>query len=1522
MNGERPSASPKIRSPVDRSDAGAARSRPGDSAADDRRPDAGLSRLIRRVPPDEALRAALEGARLERLIVEPDARRWIVRLAAPRLLPVEPLLAWEAALQAALPEPAEVELDIRIDPPPSFPDAADAFRGVLLSYLKARRPALARALVDIVLDGPGRIGGDETLEANGERREGSCERPAAVAVKLIVDPVFAPALSDDALAEDASRVLSRYTGIKPRVIVETLAEDAAEAAFETRREVLRELAQSALESAASRIASVETKRAPEAQALEAAPAPGAMNGGGTGGGRAPADVGAAVDRSGVRVVLGRPIREEPKPLAFITEADGRAVAEGRIFALERRALRGGTTLLTLKITDGESALAVKAFLRSAEDVQAAETLDVGDTIRMRGTVAYDAYERDLVLTASDVSLVPASGRADRAPKKRVELHLHTAMSAMDAPLPVEDAVRQAKAFGHGAVAITDHGVVQAFPEAYEAGKKYGVKIIYGMEAYLVDDETVIVLGGDRARRLADDVYVVFDVETTGLSPEYDTIIELGAVKIEGGAVTARFQSFAAPLRPLPPKITELTGITEAMLKDAPPLAEVLADFRAFAEGATLVAHNARFDLGFLRSGLARVGLPPLEGPAIDTLGLSRYLLPDLKNHRLDTLAQYYGVALEQHHRAADDAAATGEILLRMIAELVRRGIDTQGALMDVRDAQAYAKGRPKHVTIWVESETGLRNLYRLVTRSHLETFHRVPRVTRRDLTAHREGLIVGSACDEGELFDAALNESLEALVERTAFYDVVEVMPIDAYRPRVDADDAEADPIIREAIEKLVAAAEIAGKPVIATGNVHHLEPKDVIFRRILLANQNGVRTKDPERIRPLFFRTTEEMLAEFAFLGADKAQAIVVDNPNAIAERIPDLKPFPDDLYTPVIEGAEAEIRRIATERARERYGDPLPSVVAERLERELRSIIDGGYAVIYLIAQKLVQKSLEDGYLVGSRGSVGSSLAATMLGITEVNPLPPHYVCPNCRYSAFIEDGSIKSGFDLPEKSCPQCGTPLHRDGHDIPFETFMGFKGDKVPDIDLNFSGEYQPQAHKYTEALLGASSVFRAGTISTVAEKTAYGFVRKYLEERGETRRKAEIDWLAQGTAGVKRTTGQHPGGLIVVPRHMDVHAFTPLQRPADDPRAETITTHFDYHALSGRLLKLDILGHDDPTVLRMLQDLSGIDPRTLPPTDPQVMALFRGTEVLGENLGLEAIDVRTGTLGIPEFGTRFVRGMLEETRPTTFAELVQISGLSHGTDVWLGNAQELIRSGTAELKDVIGCRDDIMVTLIYRGLEPSQAFRIMESVRKGKGVPPADQEAMRQKGVPEWYIESCQKIKYMFPKAHAVAYVMMAVRIAYFKVYHPLLFYATYFSVRADDFDLSLVQAGEEAVKAKIVEILGKGAEATAKEKNVLTVLEVVYEMLRRGFRFHPLDLYRSHATRFIPHEDGLIPPFTALAGLGESAAVSIDRARADGPFLSVEDFHSRTRLSKTLVEELRALGVFGDLPETNQMTLF
>lgn len=1217
------------------------------------------------------------------------------------------------------------------------------------------------------------------------------------------------------------------------------------------------------------------------------------------------------------LTIGYPFDDEPTPIKEIEDEERRVCVQGTVFKAEIRQLRSGRTLLTFNLTDYTDSISAKIFARDKEDVAKLEQIKNGIWVRVRGSVQFDTFARDLVIMVNDLREVDVPKKKDTAEEKRVELHLHTAMSAMDGVVSPGKMVQRAAEWGHPAVAITDHGVVQAFPEAFSAGQKHGIKVIFGVEAYIVDDGVPIVVR-PAPRSLKDDTYVVFDVETTGLSVVSDTIIELAGVKIKNGEVIDTFESFANPHRKLSAFTSELTGITDEMLIGAPEIEEVLMRFREFIGDSVLVAHNASFDMGFLQRGFENIGLEPVTNPVLDTLELGRALYPGLRNYRLNTLCAKFNIRLEQHHRAVHDAEATGQLLWKMVSDCLDRGLTRLDELNDSAGERDLTRIRPFHAVILVKNETGLKNLYKLISLSHLKYFHRVPRIPRSELVKHRDGLIIGSGCEQGELFEAALQKSPQDAEEIARFYDYIEIQPVDINRHLVDNGLVESEDRLREVNRLLVQIGEKLGKPVVATANVHYLDEWEGIYRKILVSNQSGFRKK--VELPSAHFRTTDEMLAEFSYLGEEKAREVVIEAPRQIAEQVKELRPFPDRLFTPIIEGAEEELRNICYKTAKEIYGDPLPKIVKDRLEKELGSIIKHGFAVIYLISQKLVTRSLADGYLVGSRGSVGSSFVATMSSITEVNPLPPHYVCPECRYSEFITDGSVASGFDLPDKNCPTCGSKLKKDGHDIPFETFLGFKGDKVPDIDLNFSGEYQPRAHRYTEELFGKEFVYRAGTISTVAQKTAYGYVKKYEEEYGLRLRGAEIDRLVEGCTGVKRTTGQHPGGLMVIPQNKEVYDFTPIQRPADDMKSTTITTHFDYHAMEEQLLKLDILGHDDPTVIRMLQDLTGVKLEEISLSDPKVMRLFSSTEPLG--VTPEEIGSTTGTLGIPEFGTRFVRQMLEDTRPKTFGELVRISGLSHGTDVWLNNAQELIRNKTAVLSEVISTRDDIMVYLIYKGMEPAVAFKIMEKVRKGRGVSEEEAELMRSYDVPEWYIESCRKIKYMFPKAHATAYVMMAVRIAWFKVYYPIQYYATYFTVRADDFDLELVLKGPEVVRKTISQIEEKGNAATAKEKGLLTVLESVREMMARGFQFKSLDLYKSDATRFLVDGDQLLPPFLSVSGIGENAAKNLVKAREEGPFLSIEDLQKRSRVSSTVIEVLRSFGCLEDLPESNQLTLF
>jgi DNA polymerase III subunit alpha, Gram-positive type len=1224
------------------------------------------------------------------------------------------------------------------------------------------------------------------------------------------------------------------------------------------------------------------------------------------------------------LVIGLTIRDDTefKRLEEIIDEERRVAIEGYVFSAETKELRSGRTLLTFKITDYTSSIMVKMFSRDKEDAAQFTRVKKGMWLKVRGSIQNDTFVRDLVMIGNDINELKAPTRQDMAPEneKRVELHLHSPMSQMDAVSSVSALVGQAKKWGHKAIAITDHAVAQSFPEAFSAGKQNDIKILYGVEANLVDDGVPIAYNSAH-RKLADDTYVVFDVETTGLSAVYDTIIELAAVKIKNGEVIDRFESFANPHKPLSATIINLTSITDDMLQDAPEVEAVLKRFHRWAEDAVFVAHNASFDMGFLNVGYKKVGLEKAANPVIDTLELGRLLYPELKNHRLNTLAKKLDVELTQHHRAIYDAEATGYILLKMLRDAAEKEIEYHDQLNDhMGKGNAYQRSRPHHCTLLAQTDVGLKNLFKLISLAHLQYFYRVPRIPRSQIEKYREGILIGSACDKGEVFEGMMQKGPEEVEKFAEFYDYLEVQPKEVYQHLMELELIKDEKSLEEIIENIVKLGDKLDIPVVATGNVHYLNPNDKVYREILVRSQGGANPLNRHKLPDVHFRTTDEMLDAFSFLGKEKAKEIVVHNTNKIADMIDEVKPIKDELYTPKVEGAEDEIRNMSYKMAKQIYGDSLPEIVEARLEKELNSIIGNGFSVIYLISHKLVKKSIEDGYLVGSRGSVGSSFVATMTEITEVNPLPPHYICPNCKHSEFFNDGSVGSGFDLPDKNCPNCDAVYIKEGQDIPFETFLGFKGDKVPDIDLNFSGEYQPLAHDYTKVLFGEDYVYRAGTIGTVADKTAFGYVKGYQQDHNLQLRGAEIERLATGCTGVKRTTGQHPGGIIVIPDYMEIFDFTPIQFPADDRKSEWRTTHFDFHSIHDNVLKLDILGHDDPTVIRMLQDLSGIDPKTIPTDDPEVMKIYSSTESLG--VTEEQIMCKTGTLGIPEFGTRFVRQMLEDTKPTTFSELVQISGLSHGTDVWLGNAQELIHNKICTLPEVIGCRDDIMVYLIYQGLEPSLAFKIMESVRKGKGLTEDMETEMRKNEVPEWYIDSCKKIKYMFPKAHAAAYVLMGVRVAYFKVHHPILYYAAYFTVRAEDFDLDSMAKGSNSIRAQIEDINAKGLEASNKEKNLLTVLELALEMCERGFSFQTVDLYRSSANEFIIEGNSLIPPFNAIPGLGTNAAFNIVKAREEGEFLSKEDLQKRGKVSKTILEFLDQQGCLESLPDQNQLSLF
>jgi len=1219
--------------------------------------------------------------------------------------------------------------------------------------------------------------------------------------------------------------------------------------------------------------------------------------------------------------IGKPIHvENIKPIETIIEEEFKVAIEGVIFDINIKELKSGRHIVELKVTDYTDSLVLKMFTRkNKDDLNHFKALSVGKWVRAQGRIEEDTFVRDLVMMMSDIEEIKKTPKQDKAEEKRVEFHLHSSMSQMDGIPNISAYVNQAAAWGHKAIAVTDHNVVQAFPDAHSAAEKNGIKMIYGMEGMLVDDGVPIAYK-PTDRNLKEATYVVFDVETTGLSNQYDQIIELAAVKVKDGEIIDKFERFSNPHEKLSETIINLTHITDDMLVDAPEIEEVLTEFKEWVGDAIFVAHNASFDMGFIDTGYERLGFGPSTNGVIDTLELSRTINTEYGKHGLNFLAKKYGVELTQHHRAIYDTEATAYIFIKMVQQMKELGVTNHKDInKKLSNEDAYKRARPTHVTLIVQNQDGLKNLFKIVSASLVKYYYRTPRIPRSLLNEYREGILVGTACDEGELFTAVMQRDQSEVEKIAKYYDFIEVQPPKLYQDLIDRELIRDTETLYEIYDRILKAGESTGIPVIATGNAHYLFEHDAIARKILIASQPG-NPLNRSTLPEAHFRTTDEMLDEFHFLGEDKAYDIVVKNTNELADRIEKVIPIKDQLFTPRMEGANEEIRELSYTNAKKLYGDDLPQIVIDRLEKELDSIIGNGFSVIYLISQRLVKKSLDDGYLVGSRGSVGSSFVATMTEITEVNPLPPHYICPHCKTSEFFDDGSVGSGFDLPDKTCETCGGELIKEGQDIPFETFLGFKGDKVPDIDLNFSGEYQPHAHNYTKVLFGEDKVFRAGTIGTVAEKTAFGFVKGYLNDQGIHKRGAEIDRLVKGCTGVKRTTGQHPGGIIVVPDYMDIYDFTPIQYPADDQSASWMTTHFDFHSIHDNVLKLDILGHDDPTMIRMLQDLSGIDPKTIPVDDKETMQIFSSPASLG--VTEEDILCKTGTFGVPEFGTGFVRQMLEDTKPTTFSELVQISGLSHGTDVWLGNAQELIRSGICDLSSVIGCRDDIMVYLMYAGLEPSMAFKTMESVRKGKGLTDEMIDAMKANDVPDWYLDSCLKIKYMFPKAHAAAYVLMAVRIAYFKVHHPLYYYAAYFTIRASDFDLITMIKDKESIKNTVKDMYSRYMDLGKKEKDVLTVLEIMNEMAHRGFKMQPISLEKSQAFDFIIEDDTLIPPFIAVSGLGENVAKRIVEAREDGPFLSKEDLNKKAGLSQKIIEYLDDLGSLPDLPDKAQLSIF
>ena len=1233
----------------------------------------------------------------------------------------------------------------------------------------------------------------------------------------------------------------------------------------------------------------------------------------------------AEQKAKAKVLMGKPIpkRADVTPMNELTLESGNVTLEGEVFAVSSREIaKYGSAVLSFDMTDSTGSVRVSRFLRAEDDQTIVGLIHEGMWLRVQGKINYSKYDEDMVLEPRNIVQGEKVIRPDNAPEKRVELHLHTRYSALDAISDPADLVARAAYWGHPAIAVTDHGVAQAFPDMWKASKKYGVKIIYGEEGYLVNDVDGTLAVHGQSDLPLDAEFIAFDIETTGLHLDTNRMTEIGAVLFSGGEIKAEFDTFVDPHMPIPAEITRLTGITDADVSGAPDEAEAMRQFLDFVGGRPIIAHNADFDTGFMSAACRRAGIP-FEPVYLDTLVLAQYLLPDLKHHKLDQVSNRLSLPDFNHHRACDDAMVVARIMDKFLPMLAAKGAKTIGDFNDLVRGGLKEKRRTHHISILVKNKTGLKNLYEIISRSYLKYFKRNPTIPKSLLMEYREGLIIGSACEAGEVFEAVLRGKSDTELRRIAsFYDYFEIMPLANNRFLLDNGTVRSEESLRNLNRRIVQLGEELGKPVVATCDVHFLDPEQEIFRRILLAAK---KFSDADKPMPLYYRTTEEMLDEFSYLGAEKAHEVVVTNTNAIADSVEVFELLPKDLYPPKIENSAQQLKDLVYGKMTAIYGEHPPKLITDRVETELHDILSRGYDVIYMSAQKLVANSLEHGYLVGSRGSVGSSLVAYFSGITEVNSYPPHYRCPKCRNVEF-HAGEYGCGADMPDKMCPVCGTKYVKDGFDIPFETFLGYGGGKVPDIDLNFSGEYQARAHAHAVEMFGKTQVFRAGTIGTLAEKTAYGFVKKYLEENGIAAGNAEIDRLTAGCVGVRRTTGQHPGGLVVVPDDMDIEDFCPVQHPADDPDSDTITTHFEYHCMEDNLLKLDMLGHDDPTMIRMLENLTGVNARAIPLDDPDTMSIFISSKVLGyEN---DEVLGPTGAVAIPEFNTRFTRQMLVDTQPKDFNTLLRLSGFSHGTDVWLGNAKDLIVSGTASVLETVGCRDDIMLYLISMGLDPKMSFKIMEAVRKGKvkggkaGDWPMWVEEMRKHDVPEWYIESLAKIGYLFPKAHAVAYVMMAFRIAWFKVHEPLAFYATFFSIRAKAFDAAECCKDADALRRRIREI-ENNKDATAVEQDLMTTLEVCYEFCLRGFHFEPIDIYRSDATKFVVTENGLLPPFTSVRGLGETAALDTVEKRKGKDFTSVEEFSlCCNKLSQTHIDQLRALGAFAGLPETSQLTLF
>ena len=1430
----------------------------------------------------------LSGATVNSIKVNRDNRTVIINISPATLVSGASVREAEKAIASA--GIGADKVDIRVRYAPSLFDLS--YFGELAAALKEIKPSLNGTLNDAVPE----IEGESSLRVN----------LAHGGMSLLVAQDFAGALSDLIYQQFGLRYNIEYGGV-------TELDSDNKEYIESIHNAEKKIERQKLEELTALFADEEPTRTPSEVArnvseIEVRKGDYAYP---------------RIIPSTVVPVYGRVSKGKMIPISSIAYDTGKATVWGDVFSKEVKTTRSGDKyIITMDITDYTGSVTIKIF-DSVVNCAPLESIKTGSTIIVCGDVEFDRYAGDNVISVRSVSTVQKVKVVDKAPKKRVELHLHTNMSQMDAVNDAGTLVKRAAQFGHSAVAITDHGVAQAFPEAMNAAedlKKSGkdIKVIYGTEAYFIDDLCSPVSGEQNEPMSG--TFVCFDLETTGLYAVNDKITEIGAVKIRDGVIVENFSTFVNPGRPIPPQVSALTGIIDSMVAGAPAQSEAVKAFLDFCDGAILVAHNAPFDTGFIRKACDDMGVA-YNCTSIDTVAMARWLLPDIVNVKLDTLAKHFRLGKFNHHRAVDDA----EMLTRIFLNLTRLLTEKHG-IQDVCEMREkvvggdFKKLPTYHQIILVKNHTGLKNLYRLISESHLEYYHRRPRIPKSRLNALREGLIIGSACEAGELYRAILGYAGQDEIERIAsFYDYLEIQPNGNNSFLIREGAFRDEKHLEEINRSIVALGDKLNKTTVATCDVHFMDPCDADFRKILLAAQGF---EDADRQAPLYFRTTAEMLEEFSYLG-DRAYEVVVENTNKIAELCEEVRPIPKGNFPPFIEGAEEQLVSITYQRAKAKYGDPLPEIVAKRLEKELNAITTYGYSVLYMTAQKLVADSEAHGYLVGSRGSVGSSFVATMSGISEVNPLCPHYICSKCKHSEFITDGSYGSGFDLPEKACPECGTLMDRDGHEIPFETFLGFKGDKVPDIDLNFSGEQQSASHRYTEELFGRENVFKAGTISTVKDKTAYGYVKKYCEEHNVTYRKAEMNRLAIGCTGIKRTTGQHPGGMVVVPKGMEVYDFCPVQHPANDMASPNITTHFDFHSIHDTITKLDELGHDVPTIYHYLEEYTGIPVMDVSMSDPEVMSLFVSTEALG--VTPEQIDSQTGTFSLPEVGTSFVRQMLIESQPKTFSDLLQISGLSHGTDVWIGNAADLIKDGTCTISEVIGTRDSIMTYLMHKGLDPSMAFKIMEIVRKGKATKLLTEEhinAMKENNVPQWYIDSCMKIKYMFPKAHAAAYMIATLRLGWYKVHKPTEYYAAYFTVRNDNFDGATLIKGRQAVLDKIERINNKGFDATDKEKAEVPMLQIMNEMLARGINVLPVDIYKSKAKKFVIEDGKIRLPFCSLSGVGESAAESLAKCAAEGEYLSVDDIIVRAKVTKAVVETLRECGALGDLPESAQMSLF